>query len=111
MAHLQSMEFSSTKTKLTCCQLKKMLHVKSNATNKLSRKSIYTSKKITKQIYIKQIEGTPKTKCDICKQLQFEKNMRSVRKYLQNLYMDLDEKDKTFVLKRICASCKRALES
>lgn len=53
----------------------------------------------------------PKNKCGICKQFQFEKNMRSVRKYLQMVYIDLSEKDKTFVLKKICASCKRELEN
>lgn len=110
MACFQSMEFSSTKPKLTCHRLKQMLCVKSNATNKLSSKYVYISKKTVKQIYIEQIEDTPKKKCGICKQLQFEKNMRSVKKYFQKVYIDFDEKDKTFVLKRICASCKREFE-
>lgn len=111
MAYLQSMEFSSAKPKLVFRQLKKMLHAKSNARNKLSSKCVYSSKKTAKQIYIEQIEDTPKNKCGICKRLQFEKNMRSVSKYLQKVDMDLVEKDKTFVLKRICASFKRALEN
>ena len=88
-----------------------MFCAKSNSRNKLSRKCVCSSKKTAKQIYIEQIEYTPKDKCGICKQLQFEKNMISVSKYLQKLYMDLAEKDKTFFLKRICASCKRALEN
>ena len=108
--YLQLMELSSTKPKFTCHQLKQMLRAKSNVTNKLSSKCVYF-KKTAKQIYIQQIEYTPKNKCGICKQLQFEKNMISVSKYLQKVYMDLAEKDKTFVLKRICASCKRAREN
>lgn len=111
MAYLQSMEFSSTKTKLTCHRLKQILHEKINATNKLSRKHVYTSKKTSEQIYIEKIEDMPRNKCGICKQLKFEKNKRSIRKYLKTLYMDLDEKDKTFTLEIICASCKRSLEN
>ena len=91
--------------------MKKIPCSKSNAKNKLSRKYVYTCKKTIKQIYIEQNEETPKNKCAICKQFHFEKNMRSVSKYLQKVYMDLDEKDKTFPLKIICGSCKRALEN
>ena len=87
------------------------VRAKNNVTKNLSSKHVYTSKKTSKQIYITQIEDTSKNKCGICKQLQCEKNMRSVSKYLQKFYMKLDEKDKTFVLKRICASCKRVLET
>jgi hypothetical protein len=85
--------------------------VKRNARNKLSSKCVYSSKKISKKIYIEQIEDTPENTCVIFKQWQFEKNIRSVRKYLQKVYMDLAEKDKAFVLKGICASCKRTLEN
>jgi hypothetical protein len=88
MTYIQSMELSSTKPKLTCRQLKKMLHAKNNDTNKISSKCVYTFKKTAKQIYIEQIEDTPKNKCGICKELKFEKNMRSIRKYLQKVYMD-----------------------
>ena len=70
---------------------------------------MYSSKKTVKQIYIEQIEDKPPKKCGICKQLQFEKNIRSASEYLQQVYMDMTKKDKTFVLKRICVSCKREL--
>ena len=53
----------------------------------------------------------PINKCAICKQLQFEKNMRNISEYLQQVYLYLTGKDKRFPMKRICASCKRALEN
>ena len=77
-----------------------MLHTKSNPANKLSSKCFYTTKKIAKQVYIEQIEDTPKNKCVICKQLQFGKNMRSISKYMQKVYVELDENEKNIYPKK-----------
>ena len=68
-------------------------------------------KKRPKQIYMKQIQDTPSKKCTICAQLQFEKNMRNISQDLEQVYLQLSRKDKTFLVKRICVSCKRALEN
>ena len=68
-------------------------------------------KKRPKQIYMKQIQDTPSKKCTICAQLQVEKNMRNISQDLEQVYLQLSRKDKTFLVKRICVSCKRALEN
>ena len=68
-------------------------------------------KKRPKQIYMKQIQDTPSKKCTICAQLQFEKNMRNISQDLEQVYLQLSRKDTTFLVKRICVSCKRALEN
>ena len=70
-----------------------------------------SDKKRPKQIYMKQIQDTPSKKCTICAQLQFEKNMRNISQDLEQVYLQLSRKDKTFLVKRICVSCKRALEN
>jgi hypothetical protein len=60
---------------------------------------------------VKYIQDTPRNECAICEQLHFSKNIKCLNEELKKEYMSLTACDKTFSSKKICISCKRALEN
>ena len=58
-----------------------------------------------------KIQDTPKNKCSICEQLQFEKNMNYITQELESQYENLLQNDKEIMNKKICKSCKKEIQN
>ena len=77
--------------------------------NKIMNKNCSSRKCTPIEIYKQQIEDTPKTKCPICKTLQFRKNISSIGLELEKMYIHISRKQTTLHLNIICRSCKTTL--
>jgi len=55
--------------------------------------------------------NTPSNKCEICEELHFAKSIKFLTRDLEKKYLSLTSNDRSFSTKKICASCKRALQN
>ena len=70
-----------------------------------------TRKKDAVQIYMEQVEDTPRNTCAVCTRLHFAKNIRFFTTELQEKHMNLTLNNRTFINENICVACKKSLKN
>ena len=97
--------------KLMYHKMKQILRANKIAKTSSISEHMPRNKKTTKHVYMTKIQDTPKNKCSICEQLQFEKNMNYITQELEIEYQNLLQNDKEIMNKKICTSCKREIQN
>lgn len=106
----------NTKNRISFHKLKQMIRTNSidkigENRNRKKNMNFLLQKSTPIEIYKKQIEDTPKTKCPKRSKLQFRKNISNIGPELEKMYINISRKESTLRLNIICKSCKTTLDN
>ena len=96
---------------MTYHRLKQIACSNENKKEASTTKYFHVKNKDAKQIYWQQIQDTPSNKFEICEELHFAKTIKFLTHDLEKEYLSLTSNDRSFSSKKICVSCKRALQN